>query len=57
MLYEPKRIAGRIQHLCGGYSYGKIQRKSVLLTVSMGLLEGHYFYIKKDGCTMQEMVM
>ena len=47
MLYEPKKDrvkdAGSVWQLI----YGKIQHKSDLPTINMGLLGGHCFYIKK----------
>ena len=43
MLYEPKRNARSVWQLV----YGKIQHKSDLPIINMGLLKGHCFYIKK----------
>ena len=47
MLYEPKKDrvkdAGSVWQLV----YGKIQHKSDLPTINLGLLGGHFFYIKK----------
>ena len=43
MLYEPKKNAGYGWRLV----YGKVQYKSDLPTINMGLLGGHCFYIKK----------
>ena len=47
MLYEPKKDkekdAGSVWRLV----YGKIQHKNDLPTINMGLLKGHWFYIKE----------
>ena len=43
MLCEPKKNARSVCQLV----YGKIQHKSDLPTINMGLLKGHCFYIKK----------
>ena len=42
MLYEPKKNIRSVWQLV----YGKIQHKNNLPTINMGLLKGHYFYIK-----------
>ena len=43
MLYEPKKNARSVWQLV----YCKIQQKSDLPTINMGLWKGHCFYIKK----------
>ena len=43
MLYEPKKNVRSVWRLV----YSKIQHNSDLLTIYMGLLGGHCFYIKK----------
>ena len=47
MLYEPKEDSGKDAGSIWKLVYGKIQYKSDLPTVNMGLLGGHCFYIKK----------
>ena len=47
MLYEPKKDRGKDAGSIGRLVYGKIQHKSDLPTINMGLLGGHCFYIKK----------
>ena len=47
MLYEPKKDRGKDAGSIWRLVYGKIQHKSDLPTINMGLLGGHCFYIKK----------
>ena len=47
MLYEPKKDRGKDAGSIWRLVYGKIQHKSDLPIINMGLLEGHCFYIKK----------
>ena len=47
MLYEPKEDRGKDAGSILWLVYGKIQHKSDLPTINMGLLGGHCFYIKK----------
>ena len=47
MLYERKEDKGKDAGSIWRLVYGKIQYKSDLPTVNMGLLGGHCFYIKK----------
>ena len=47
MLYEPKKDSGKDGGSIWRLVYGKIQYKRDLLTVNMGLMRGHRFYIKK----------
>ena len=50
MLYVPKKDGWKDAGSIWWLVYGKIQYKSDLPTVNMGLLGGHCFYIKKmDG--------
>ena len=52
-LYEPKKDAGSVWQLV----YGKTQYKSDLPTINMGLLGGHWFYIKEMDILLQVMGM
>ena len=52
-LYEPKKDAGSVWQLV----YGKTQYKSDLPTINMGLLGGHWFYIKEMHILLQVMGM
>ena len=45
--YEPKKNRGKDAGSIWQLVYGEIQYKNDLLTVNMGLLGGHCFYIKK----------
>ena len=47
MLYEPKRDSRKDAGSTWWLVYGEIQYKSTLPTVNIGLLRGHYFYIRK----------
>ena len=47
MLYEPKKDKGKVAGSVWRLVYGKIQDKSDLPTIKIGLLGGHCFYIKK----------
>ena len=47
MLFEPKEDRGEDAGFIRRLVYGKIQYKSDLATVNMGLFGGHCFYIKK----------
>ena len=47
MSYEPKTGKGKDAGSIWPLVYGKIQHKSDLPTINMGLLGGHFFYIKK----------
>ena len=47
MLYEPKNDKGKVAGSVWQLVYGKIQHKSNLPTINMGLLGGHCFYIKE----------
>ena len=47
MLYEPKKDRGKDAGSIWWLVYGKIQHKSDLPTINMGLLGGHCFYIKE----------
>ena len=46
-LYEPKKDRGKNAGPIWRLVYGKAQHKNGLPTIKMGLLRGHYFYIKK----------
>ena len=46
MLYEPKKDSGKNAGSTWRLVYGKIQYKTDLATINMGLLEDHCFYIK-----------
>ena len=45
--YEPKKDRGKDAGSIWRLVHGKIQYKNDLPTVKVGLLGGHYFYIKK----------
>ena len=47
LLYEPKKDRGKNAGSMWWLGCGKIQHKSYLPTINMGLLGGHCFYIKK----------
>ena len=47
MLHEPKKDRRKDARSIWRLVYGTIQYKNDLLTINMGLLEGHCFYIKK----------
>ena len=47
MLYEPKKDRGKDAGSIWRLVYGKVQYKNGFLTINMGLLGGHCFYIKK----------
>ena len=47
MLYEPKKDRRKDAGSVWPLVYGKIQHKSNLPTINMGLLWGHYFYMKE----------
>ena len=49
MLSEPKKDRGKDAGSMWRLVYSKIQHKSDLPTINMGLLGGHCFYIKKMG--------
>ena len=52
MLYEPKKDRGKDVESIWRLVYDKIQCRNHLPTVNTILLEGHCFYINKDGCTL-----
>ena len=47
MLHEPKKDRGKDSGSIWRLVYGKVQYKNDLPTINMGLLGGHFFYIKK----------
>ena len=54
MSYKPKEDRGKDSRSIWWLVYGKIQHKSDLVKINMGLLEGHCFYIKKTDVLFRQ---